>query len=167
MKKTILALGLTAISGAALGADALVVDVDPNYRSVVRYENVPTTQIVCNDMRSNNGMIERGTAGIFGSTEGAIGTAVGVAIGDKIGNGSGRDAAKVLGGIIGNRIGNNVARNNYQSCHEVERYVRQQYTEQVVDSYRVQVELDGNTYVVNRRFEPQIGSFIPVQVSVR
>ena len=167
MKKTLLALGLVVASNTALGADALVLEVSPDYRYETRYENVATTEFVCNNNRSNDGLIERGTAGIFGSTQGAIGTAVGVAIGDKIGSGSGRDAAKVLGGIIGNRVGNNMARNNSQSCHPVERVVRQPYTVQVVHSYVVLVELDGDHYRVTRRSEPQVGSYIPVQVSVR
>lgn len=167
MKKTLLALSFAAISGTALGADALVVDVDPNMRNEVRYENVPTTTYECTNNRVNDGLIERGTAGVFGSTQGAIGTAIGVAIGDKIGGGGGNDAAKVLGGIIGNRVGNDIARSKTQTCEPVERLVRQPYTVQVVDSYRVRVELDGNQYVVTRRYEPQIGDYIPVQVSVR
>lgn len=167
MKKTLLALGLVAASSSVFGADALVLDVNPQYKNVTQYEKVVTTEFVCNNYRSNDGLIERGTAGVFGSTQGLIGTAIGVAIGDKIGNGSGRDAAKVVGGIVGNRIGNNIARGQSQSCEPVDRVVNQPYTVTVVDHYRVTVEMGGQRHVIYRNNEPTIGEYIPVRVTVK
>ena len=167
MKKTLLALGLVAVSNAALGADALVLDVHPQYKNVTQYEQVVTTEFVCNNNRSNDGLIERGTAGVFGSTQGLIGTAIGVAIGSEIGGGRGRDAAKIVGGIVGNRVGNNIARGQSQSCQPVERVRNQPYTVQVVDHYRVTVELGGQNHVIYRNQQPAVGQYIPVRVSVK
>ena len=58
MKKTLLALGLIAASGPALAADVYVLDVNPVLEQV-RYENVPTQQLVCgySNQRDNSGWI--------------------------------------------------------------------------------------------------------------
>jgi len=167
MKKTLFALGLVAISGTAMAQDALVLDSNPNIRNEIGFQNVPVTQQVCDGRQSYDGVIERGVGGIFGSTEGLIGTAIGTAIGDKIGGGSGNEAAKIIGGVVGNKIGNNVARNKQTGCREQTYITRQQVTHQVIDGYTVLVELDGSQYYVNRSFNPEVGTFIPVQVIVQ
>lgn len=166
MKKTALAIALF-MSGNALAESAQVIDVNPITRTQTQYENVETTEYVCNNNRSNDGLIERSTAGVFGSAEGMVGTAIGAAIGDKIGGGGDNRVAQAVGGILGNRIGNNVARKRSQTCEPVTRLVRQPYTVEVVSHYNVTVEIDGNQYTVRRNFQPSIGSHIPVQLSVR
>ena len=169
MKKSLIAIGLVAASSPVWGADAYVVDVYPQTQEQARYESVPTQQLVCGyeAQRNGTGYIERGVNGIFGSTEGLLGTAVGVAIGDKIGGGSGNEAAKVIGGVLGNKVGNNISRNRDENCREVTRMVQQRYTETVVTGYNVLVELDGEQYWVKRNYEPQVDSYIPVRVTVR
>lgn len=168
MKKIALTLGLLA-STSALAEEARVVSVDPVYKDVIRYERVVTTEMVCSDYMNaqNDGWIERGTAGVFGSTEGLLGTAIGVAIGEHIGGGSGNEAAKVIGGILGNRVGNNVARNRNSVCQPVERASNVPYNDTYLDHYRVRVLIDNNEYVVTRNHEPVVGSYIPVNISVR
>jgi len=170
MKKIALALGFLA-STSAIAEEARVVSVEPVYRERTQYEQVVTTETVCRDymVASNDGWIERGTSGVFGSTEGLIGTAIGVAIGEHIGGGSGNDAAKVIGGIVGNRVGNNVARNRagQMVCEDVERVNSVPRTHSYLDHYRVRVLIDSNEYVVTRNFEPSVGSVIPVNISVR
>ena len=169
MKKSLIALGLIAASGPALAADAYVVDVNPILHEQVRYENVPTQQLVCGyqAQRDSSGYVERGVNGIFGSTEGLLGAAFGTAIGDKIGGGSGNEAAKVIGGVLGNKVGNNIAYKKGETCKEVTKIVQQSYTETVITGYNVLVELDGDTYWIRRNYEPQLDTFIPVRVSVQ
>lgn len=169
MKKTLLALGLIAASGPALATDAYVVDVNPVLEDQVRYEDVPTQQLVCgySNQRGNSGWIERGTNGVFGSTEGLLGAAIGTAIGNEIGGGSGNEAAKVIGGVLGNKIGNNIAYKKGETCQEVTKMVRQRYTETVISGYNVLVDINGDHYWVKRNFEPMVGDVINVRVSVR
>ena len=168
MKKTVLALALTASSAVlAQGVELRVIDVDPVFRDVTRYHTVVETRQVCYRENRSNGLLERVVDGGFGSTEGLIGTAAGVAIGDKIGGGGGNDAAKIIGGLIGNKIGNSVANNRNNRCEfeDVER--REPYRTQEISSYRVTVEMEGSSFVVNRPFEPRIGDYIPVTLRVQ
>jgi|TARA_B110000971_G_scaffold39257_1_gene38196 uncharacterized protein YcfJ len=163
--KTLLAIALTLTASEAFAADALVVDTTPLMGSVIKVQNVPETRMECNG-GSNDGLIEKGVGGLFGSTEGLLGTAIGYGIGDQIGGGSGNEIAKVLGAVIGNKVGNNVGTNN-QQCREVTHMVRQTYRSSEVTSYRVTVELGDQRYNVDRQYEPAIGSYIPVSLTVR
>ena len=45
MKKTLISLGLVAVSGLAMADDALVVDMAPKFESQIRYETVPQTYV--------------------------------------------------------------------------------------------------------------------------
>jgi uncharacterized protein YcfJ len=168
MKKTLISLGLVAVSGLAMADDAFVLDTSPVLESQVRYETVPQTFVQCGgNPRSPKGVVERGVNGIFGSTEGLIGAALGTAIGNEIGGGSGNEAAKVLGAVLGNKIGNNRAVARAEVCTEVTKNVQREYTEQVVVGYNVLVDINGTEHWVYRNFQPGVGSYIPVQVSVK
>jgi len=168
MKKTVLALALSASTTVlAQGVELRVLDVDPVMRDVTRYHTVVETRKVCYRENRSSGLLERVVDGGFGSTEGLIGAGVGVAIGDKIGGGRGNDAAKIIGGLIGNKIGNNVANNRRSQCEfeDVER--REPYRTQEISSYRITVEMEGSTFVVNRPFAPSVGDYIPVSLRVQ
>ena len=172
MKKTLLAIGILAISTNAFAAhsttdQAEVVSVSPVYTNVIRHQQVPVTRTVCeNTGRRDSGLIEKGVSGMFGSTDGLIGTAIGVAIGEHVGGGRGNDAAKIIGGIWGNKLGNNRASRRSNTCYEVESAHSQERWVKEVTSYSVTVDLNGSLYNVERRSEPRIGSYINVAVSV-
>ena len=125
MKKTLISLGLVAVSGLAMADDAFVLDTSPKFESQIRYETVPQTYVQCGgNPRSPRGVVERGVNGIFGSTEGLIGAALGTAIGNEIGGGSGKVAGNVLGAVLGNKIGNNRALAKAEVCTEVSKNVQ-------------------------------------------
>jgi len=157
----------------AFGAQALVVDVQPNVVERTRYETDTWYEEKCNIARANDrGIIERGNNSIFGSIEGTIGTAVGYGIGNEIGGGSGREISRVLGAIVGNKIGNDIGdrrrvqRGEYQCATvPVTQTVPVTYSE--VSHYNVTVEIDGQNYRVQRNFSPVIGSYIDVTMRVR
>jgi uncharacterized protein YcfJ len=176
MKKSMI---FTALLATTLTAEVsanpnqlYVTDVNPIYKTVTRYQEVPYTETVCYRYQRNpQGLLEKVVDGGFGSTGGLIGAGIGVAIGDKIGGGSGNDAAKVIGGLIGNRIGNNVSNSNSgnKTCEEVTNYVREPYQETVITGFNVTGNLgdrDGPLATVQRNREPTIGSTISVQVKV-
>lgn len=160
---------ITCGSNAAQAEQAKVVGVQPVYRFITRYEVQDVEEIVCYDNAgSNDGFIEQGTDGLFGSTEGAIGAVVGGAIGRQIGGGRGRDAATILGIIVGNRIGNNANRRREgQICETRIKQASTPVRAREIASYRVQVEVEGEVYTVNRDTDYAVGSYIPVNVSVR
>lgn len=172
MKKSVdslvLAVALTA-SSAVLADPATVIDVDPIERTRTTYETVYETVYTCDVVRGNDRMggIERGVDGIFGSTEGAVGTVIGGAIGNQIGKGRGKDIATALGAIVGNQVGNNVSRKKQTECREIEVGKRVPVTQYYIEGYRITVDLNGNTYRITRNYEPAIGSLIDVNVSVR
>ena len=168
MKKTLISLGLVAVSGLAMADDALVVDMAPKFESQTRYETVPQTYVQCGgNPRRARGYVEQGVNGIFGSTEGLFGAVLGGAIGNELGGGSGNEAAKIVGAVLGNKIGNNRAVAKAEVCTEVTKDVQRQYTEQVIVGYNILVQVNGNEHWIYRNFQPQIGSYIPVQVSVQ
>tara|TARA_B100000212_G_C27372717_1_gene533292 strand:+ start:1950 stop:2459 length:510 start_codon:yes stop_codon:yes gene_type:complete len=169
MKRTIISTAICiAASGLAMADDALVLDTAPKFESQIRYETVPQTFVQCGgNPRSPRGVVERGVNGVFGSTEGLIGAAIGTAIGNEIGGGSGNEAAKVIGAVLGNKIGNNRAIARAEVCTEVTKNVQRQYTEQVIVGYNVKVGVNGSEHWIYRNFQPQVGSYIPVQVSVQ
>jgi len=160
------ALSITSLVHAQ-GVSLRVVNVDPVYKNVTRYQTVVETRKVCYRENRSNGLLERVVDGGFGSTEGLIGTAAGVAIGDKIGGGRGNDAAKIIGGLIGNKIGNDIADSKRAQC-EFEDIERQEpYTVQEISNYRVTVEMEGSQFVVTRQYQPRVGDYIPVSLRVQ
>lgn len=173
LNKTLLAIALTLTASEAFAYDqrsemATVVDVQPIFSNVVKYEQVPVIKSVCNNTRRDSqGLIERGVNGGFGSQEGLLGTVIGYGIGNEIGGGSGNDIAKVLGAVVGNKIGNNRAATKSSRCEMVETYEEQAFWAKDVTSYTVSVDVGGSIYTVNRRAEPAIGSAIRVNVSVQ
>lgn len=173
MKKLVL---FTAVAGVFLTAEAqaqsiemTVTDVNPIYKTVQRYEDVPYTETVCyRYQRNSQGLLEKVVDGGFGSTGGLIGTGVGVAIGENIGGGSGNDAAKIIFGLIGNKIGNDIALKKAPntSCEEVTSYHRNTFHETIVTGYNVTGEIDGRSFTVERPHQPSIGSTIQVSLRV-
>ena len=173
MKKLAL---LTAVAGVFITAEAqaqsidmTVTDVNPIYKTVQRYEDVPHTETVCYRYRRNSqGLLEKVIDNGFGSTQGLIGAGVGVAIGENIGGGSGNDAAKIIFGLIGNKIGNDIALNKAPntSCEEVTTYHRNTFHETVVTGYNVTGTVNGQTVTVERPHQPSIGSTISVRLRV-
>lgn len=167
---------LTAVAGVfvatevqAQSIEMTVTDVNPIYKTVQRYEDVPFTETVCyRYQRNSEGLLEKVVDNGFGSTQGLIGAGVGVAIGEKIGGGSGNDAAKIVFGLIGNKIGNDIAQRSAPktSCEEVTTYHRNTYHETVVTGYNVTGTVNGQTVTVERPHQPAIGSSISVRLRV-
>ena len=167
---------LTAVAGVfvatevqAQSIEMTVTDVNPIYKTVQRYEDVPFTETVCYRYRRNSeGLLEKVVDNGFGSTQGLIGAGVGVAIGEKIGGGSGNDAAKIVFGLIGNKIGNDIAQRSAPktSCEEVTTYHRNTFHETVVTGYNVTGTVNGQTVTVERPHQPAIGSSISVRLRV-
>jgi len=155
---------------ANAGMGTLVVtDVNPVFKTVTRYENVPYTETVCYVMRRNSrGLLEKVVDNGFGSTGGLVGAGVGVAIGEKIGSGSGNDAAKIIGGLIGNKIGNDISERNNKNrtCEEVTQYKRERYTEELIDGYNITGTVGDSFATVKRPYMPKIGEEIRVNVKV-
>ena len=167
---------LTAVAGVfvatevqAQSIEMTVTDVNPIYKTVQRYEDVPFTETVCyRYQRNSEGLLEKVVDNGFGSTQGLIGAGVGVAIGEKIGGGSGNDAAKIVFGLIGNKIGNDIAQRSAPktSCEEVTTYHRNTYHETVVTGYNVTGTVNGQTVTVERSHQPAIGSSVSVRLRV-
>ena len=167
---------LTAVAGVfvatevhAQSIEMTVTDVNPIYKTVQRYEDVPFTETVCyRYQRNSEGLLEKVVDNGFGSTQGLIGAGVGVAIGEKIGGGSGNDAAKIVFGLIGNKIGNDIAQRSAPktSCEEVTTYHRNTYHETVVTGYNVTGTVNGQTVTVERPHQPAIGSSVSVRLRV-
>lgn len=166
---------LVAMSSAAQAGQnkGLVLQVDPIYTSVVRYERVAAQETICEDVRQarrSDGLIERGSNGVFGSPRGLLGTAAGVAIGSQVGGGSGTDWAMVVGGLLGNSVGNQSARNSQNSnlyCHEVVTWHSVPQIESELQYYNVTVDIQGQRFTVKRYTAPNVGERIPVNINVR
>lgn len=177
MKKGIIISALVGSTMFAAEANAnptqlYVTDVNPIYKTVTRYQDVPYTETVCyRYQRNSRGLLEKVVDTGFGSTGGLIGAGVGVAIGDKIGGGGGNDAAKIVGALIGNKIGNSIAEknSNNRTCEEQTNYVREPYQETITTGYNVTGNLgdrNGPMASVQRDRAPNVGSIISVQVRV-
>jgi uncharacterized protein YcfJ len=77
---------------------------------------VPSECPLCLCVREKeNGMIERTTGKVFGSTEGAVGAVVGGVIGKKVFD---HDVGTAVGVIVGNKIGNKMTKEKIK-CYEV------------------------------------------------
>jgi uncharacterized protein YcfJ len=174
MKKKAIALGVLAgflaIEAEAASTQMEVTSVQPLYKTVTRYENVPYTETVCYRYQQNSrGLLEKVVDNGFGSQEGMVGTAIGYGIGNEIGGGSGNEIAKVVGALIGNRIGNNInERKNvdHRTCEDVTKYQRQSFQESVVDGYNVSGTVNGLPVTVKRNYQPVVGDTITVNVRV-
>jgi len=157
----------------AEASEARVVGVEPIYRYYTTYHTETTYQNQCNiAKRTDRGMIERGTNSVFGSIEGTIGTAVGYGIGNEIGGGSGREISRVLGAIVGNKIGNDIGdrnriNNGHTNCYTVPVTHKVPAQEQRLSHYNVTVDINGQLFVVKRNFEPNVGQWIDVSLSVK
>jgi uncharacterized protein YcfJ len=171
--KTKLLIGIASLL-VAFDANAgsntlLVTDVNPVFKTVTRYQDVPYTETVCYTMRRNSrGALEKVIDNGFGSTGGLVGAGVGVAIADKL---DGNDAAKVVAGLIGNKIGNDIAEKNSKerTCEEVTQYRRERYNEQLIDGYNITGNVgdsNGPIATVKRSFQPQIGDVIQVNMQI-
>lgn len=147
--------------------EMIVDDVNPVYKTVQKYEDVPHTETVCyRYQRNSEGLLEKVVDGGFGSTGGLIGAGVGVAIADEIGNGS--DAAKILFGLIGNKIGNDISLKKAPktSCEEVTTYHRNTFYETIITGYNITGKVNGQTVTVERPHQPRIGSSIVLRLRV-
>lgn len=77
---------------------------------------VPSECPLCICVREKeNGLIERTTGKVFGSTEGAVGAVIGGVIGKEI---TDHDVGAAIGVIVGNKIGNNMTKESIK-CYEV------------------------------------------------
>lgn len=157
----------------AEASEARVVGVEPIYRYHTTYHTETTYQEQCNiAKRTDRGWIERGNNNVFGSIEGTIGTAVGYGIGNEIGGGSGNEIAKVVGAILGNKIGNDIGDRNrinkgHTNCYTVPVTHKVPTQEQRLSHYNVTVDINNQLFVVKRNFEPRVGQWIDVSLSVR
>jgi uncharacterized protein YcfJ len=138
---------LTMVSMGAMASDARVVATEPVYQNSTQYRQVCTP--VVEQRRSIGGTL--------------IGGAIGAAIGNQVGGGSGRDIATATGAVVGAAVGQNAAGDNQVVTNQC---VNEPYTVQTVSQYKVTVEIGGQLYTVYRSFGPQVGSLIPVSVSV-
>jgi len=169
----LLVVSLVSVSAVAAPVAGRVVAVDPVYTNVVSYNRVQAIETICEDVRyarRSDGLIERGTNGIFGSTQGLIGTAAGVAIGSQIGGGSGTSWAMAIGGLLGNSMGNNVARsrqNRTLVCDDVVQWIDEPVIEREFQHYNVTVDVQGQRFTVIRYTAPEIGEMTPITINVR
>lgn len=155
----------------ALAVDALVTSTTPITRTeYVTSGTVYEQRQVCSSSVQPQGRAQSLSDlpnRVLGSPEGMIGTVVGIAIGNNVASGGAYE--KAVGALLGNQLGNAMASNrrqvqSSQTCYTEQVPVTQTQQVQRVIGHRVQVELNGNRYTVQREFQPRVGDYIDVQV---
>ena len=89
------------------------------------------------------------------NTGAAIGGLAGALLGSNVGGGDGKLAAVAVGGILGAITGDRVDNQNNANC-----------SRQVISGYQVSFEYMSRVGVKNMRYDPGVGSFMRVYVTV-
>jgi uncharacterized protein YcfJ len=128
-------------------ADARVVATEPVYTTSTQYREVcvPVTET----RRSIGGTL--------------LGGAIGAAIGNQVGGGSGQDIATATGAVLGAAVGQNVAGDQTVTRNQC---TSEPFTIQQVSQYKITVDVNGTFHTVYRSFSPQVGSLLPVTLTV-
>jgi len=148
MKKYIVAAIVLIFSSWVHADDARVVSTEPVYTTTTQYREVCST-------------VTTPSSGVGGAIAGAV---IGGVVGNRFGGGSGRDAFTIAGAVAGSHVGRNMTEGNMITKNQC---VNEPVTVQNVLQYKVIVDINGSYYTVYRSFSPQVGSMIPITLSVR
>ena len=124
-------------------------------RSIPVYENRGHTETRC--VQETVTRTETNPFGLL------IGVAVGAAAGGSFHGGLGQETNAVLGGLVGGAWGHQIANgpNRVERCYPETRY------EARLLGYDVHLRIDGREFIQRLPYNPEYGSQIPVQITVR